>query len=196
MPTILPFGAANPGPIRVGIVRIAVYAAHLDVGRADAGQTSGLPWAEAAVTPWRAQPNCGAAWIARKTAKKPPRIVRAYAASFQPSIRLRPILPATPRPCGRWSTSCAASSSGRRRRRRGLARPAYLARQDAGAPARRPPDRSRNRVSRIVAARRQRALWRRRAFGQHHHRGRAGSRAGNAWWLPMTPPSRAAPIIR
>ena len=62
---------------------------------------------------------------------------------------------------------------GRRRRRRGVARAAHLARQDAGARARRPADRSRHRVSRIVAAGGPRPLWRRRAFGEHHHRRRA-----------------------
>ena len=51
--------------------------------------------------------------------------------------------------------------------------PAYLARQDAGARARRSPDRSRHRLSRIVAAGGLRPLWRRRAFGEHRHRRRA-----------------------
>ena len=62
---------------------------------------------------------------------------------------------------------------GGRRRRQGLARPAYLARQDAGARARRSPDRSRHRISRTVAAGGPRPLWRRRAFGERHHRRRA-----------------------
>ena len=62
---------------------------------------------------------------------------------------------------------------GRRRRRRGLARPAHLARQDAGARARRSADRSRHGVPRTVAAGRPRPLWRRRAFGERHHRRRA-----------------------
>ena len=62
---------------------------------------------------------------------------------------------------------------GRRRRRQGLARATYLARKNAGARPRRPADRSRHRVSGIVAARRPRPLWRRRAFGERHHRRRA-----------------------
>ncbi len=61
---------------------------------------------------------------------------------------------------------------GGRRRRRGLARAAYLTRQDAGARARRSADRSRHRVSGTVAAGRQRPVRRRRAFRQHHHRRR------------------------
>ena len=59
-------------------------------------------------------------------------------------------------------------SSGRRWRR-SFAPQAYLPGQDAGARARRSPDRSRHRLSRTVAAGGLRSLWRGRAFGEHRH---------------------------
>ena len=62
---------------------------------------------------------------------------------------------------------------GRRRRRRGLAQPPHVARQDAGARARRSAGRSRHLVPGAVAAGGPRPLWRRRAFGERRHRRRA-----------------------
>ena len=75
------------------------------------------------------------------------------------------------------------AKAGRRRAgrpERGRAPAASRARQAAAARPRRRAARSRHAVSRTVAARRLRHVWRRRAGGRHHHRHRPRRPAGNA----------------
>ena len=91
---------------------------------------------------------------------------RGHARPAQPARSRRDGGPRQPRRDGRSSPSCGAP--GRRRRprrgrRRPLDRPPSGARQAAGPRADRPPPRSRHRVPRAVAARRQRPVRRRGA---------------------------------